>query len=116
MVFKHHFERSPKTHTHLAVGQSQWDPILVGRFTTHFRTYFFVGIEITGGTIWLLTHGHSSNGVEVQRYNHPGGDGTAVYQTGVLLPDISPEALEKVAECVSSNMATEFDPKCGSWA
>ncbi|CAJ1436127.1 unnamed protein product [Effrenium voratum] len=42
---------------------------------------------------------------QVQRYNHPGGDGTAVYQTGVLLPDISPEALEKVAECVSSKRA-----------
>ena len=32
---------------------------LVGEFTTHFRTYFsgWIGM-FTGGTIWLLTHGH----------------------------------------------------------
>ena len=36
-----------------------WDPILVGEFTTHFRTYFsgWIGM-FTGGTIWILTHGH----------------------------------------------------------
>ena len=39
------------------MGQNQWDPILVGR-CTHFRTHL-VGIGMfTGGTIWILTHGH----------------------------------------------------------
>ena len=33
----------------------------VGEFTTHFRTYFsgWIGM-FTGGTIWVLTHGHLS--------------------------------------------------------
>ena len=32
---------------------------LVGEFTTHFRTYLsgWIGM-VTGGTIWILTHGH----------------------------------------------------------
>ena len=33
----------------------------VGQFTTHFKTYFsgWIGM-FTGGTIWLLTHGHQT--------------------------------------------------------
>ena len=44
---------------HLAVGQSQWNPMLG---TTHFRTYFsgWIGM-LTGGTFWILTHGHLRN-------------------------------------------------------
>ena len=35
------------------------DTILVGEFTTHPRTYFSGEIGMfTGGTIWILTHGH----------------------------------------------------------
>ena len=33
----------------------------VGEFSTHFRTYFSVWMGmLTGGTIWLLTHGYFS--------------------------------------------------------
>ena len=35
----------------LAVGQNQWDPILVGRCTTHFRTYFSGDWDVHWGTI-----------------------------------------------------------------
>ena len=45
----------------MAVGQDQWDPILVGigEFTTHSRTNFSVWIGMfIGGTIWVLTHSH----------------------------------------------------------
>ena len=43
----------------VAVGQNQWYHFGVIRCTTHFRTYFsgWIGM-FTGGTIWLLTHGH----------------------------------------------------------
>ena len=46
---------------------SSLEPILLGlgcwgRCTTHFRTYFNGWIckigMVTGGTIWILTHGH----------------------------------------------------------
>ena len=39
--------------------QNQWYHFGVGEFTTHFRTYFsgWIGM-FTGGTIWVLTHGH----------------------------------------------------------
>ena len=43
-------------------GQNRfWDHILggLGEFTTHFRTYFSGDWDVkTGGTIWILTHGH----------------------------------------------------------
>ena len=49
------------------MGQNQWDPILgpgapgVGEFTTHFSTYFSWAVGMfTGGTIWILTHGHAA--------------------------------------------------------
>ena len=43
----------------MAMVQNQWDPILVGRCTTHVRTDFggWIGM-FTGGTIWVLTHSH----------------------------------------------------------
>ena len=42
----------------LSVGQNQWYDFGVGEFTTHFGL-FLVGIGMfTGGTIWMLTHGH----------------------------------------------------------
>ena len=40
----------------MAVGQNQWDPILVGRCTTHFRTYFSGDWDVHWG-YGLLTHG-----------------------------------------------------------
>ena len=45
--------------SHVAEGQSQWYHFDVGEFTTHVRTYFsgWIGM-FTGGTIWILTHGH----------------------------------------------------------
>ena len=45
---------------HVAVDQNQWDPILVGRCTTHVRHPFQLWdwLMFTGGTIWVLTHGH----------------------------------------------------------
>ena len=54
-------ERS--TATWLWLSKPFWDPILVGRCTTHFLFYFVIvfllGIGMfTGGTIWILTHGH----------------------------------------------------------
>ena len=36
----------------VAMGQNQWDPILVGEFTTHFRTYFCGWVE---SDVWGLT-------------------------------------------------------------
>ena len=48
------------------VSQYQWYPILVGigESTTQIREpILVVGLNrITGGTIWILTHGHVSQG------------------------------------------------------
>ena len=45
---------------HLGVGQNQWDPILVCRCTTDFRTYFSGDWDVHWG-YGLLTHSHLSN-------------------------------------------------------
>ena len=46
----------------VGVGQHQWDPSLagIGEFTTHRLPILVVGLKrmFTGGTIWILTHGH----------------------------------------------------------
>ena len=34
---------------HSAMGQNEWDPILVGRCTTHFRLYFSGDWDVHGG-------------------------------------------------------------------
>ena len=38
----------------------------VGEFTAHFRTYFsgWIGM-VTGGMVWILTHGHMRNGTNL---------------------------------------------------
>ena len=43
----------------LWLSKSMGSHLGVGEFTTHFRTYLsgWIGM-FTGGTIWILTHGH----------------------------------------------------------
>ena len=45
------------SHKAVGVGQYQWDPILVGRRTTPFRTYFSGDWDVHWG-YGILTHGH----------------------------------------------------------
>ena len=44
----------------LAVGENQWYDFGAGEFTTHLEPILVVGLNrlFTGGTIWILTHGH----------------------------------------------------------
>ena len=41
---------------------NQWHPILVGRCTTHFRTYFSGDWDVHWGLTGVLTHSHMAVG------------------------------------------------------
>ena len=64
------WKATPLELTWLWVSKPFWEPILVAReFTTQFRTYFsgWIGM-FTGGTIWILTHGHRKMCLRLTRY------------------------------------------------
>ena len=54
-------------HSHMAVCQNQWDPIL--GFSVHHPLTFFLVVGLnrmfTEGAIWILTHDHIHRGARV---------------------------------------------------